>query len=304
MLANLAFETSKISTEKRPSLSCRGGILEEHGPYLPSFNDGYFSAYYAKRVAEAIAATRGGTVLMFPMIPLGTGLPEDFGGKAPFSGSYTVRPETLRAVYMDLASAIGEDGFRTLFVFNTHGAPTHNRALLEAAEYFNDRFDGRMVVLTSLLYSGDGQRPEILDAEERQEDGFAVHAGAEESSATLFLQPRLVHKDISEAPPYTAETAGELTGIAEQPDWPGYFGSPRLATAKKGTRSMEFKAAQLVEFALLVLDGDDWRDLSTRADLERLPPGFTVLDNNTRQRAATERLRQAEWLESQGLNDN
>ncbi len=78
-----------------------GGILEEHGPYLPSFNDGYLNAWLADRTAEAIIAERGGTVLMFPTIPLGAGIPEDFGGLSPFSGSYTVRPDTLRAVYMD-----------------------------------------------------------------------------------------------------------------------------------------------------------------------------------------------------------
>ena len=86
-----------------------GGILEEHGPYLPSFNDGYLSAWLADRTAEAIIAKRGGTVLMFPAIPLGAGVPGDFAGLAPLSGSYTVRPETLRAVYMDLASALGEE---------------------------------------------------------------------------------------------------------------------------------------------------------------------------------------------------
>lgn len=88
-----------------------GGIFEEHGPYLPSFTDGYLNEWLADRTAEAIVAQRGGTVLKFPPIPLGVGSPEGFGGLAPFSGSYTVRPETLRAVYMDLTSALGEDGF-------------------------------------------------------------------------------------------------------------------------------------------------------------------------------------------------
>lgn len=36
-----------------------GGIIEEHGPYLPSFNDGYLNAWLADRTAEAIIAERG-----------------------------------------------------------------------------------------------------------------------------------------------------------------------------------------------------------------------------------------------------
>ncbi len=183
-----------------------GGILEEHGPYLPAFNDGYLNAWLAERTAEAIIADRGGTVLMFPTIPLGAGIPEDFGGLSPFSGSYTVRPETLRSVYMDLASALGDDGFRTIFVVSRHGAPQHNSALLDAADYFNDRYDGTMVVLTSLIYEGTMEEPELLDADEQLEHGIGAHAGAQETSQTLFLQPQLVADDYVDAAPFAAAT--------------------------------------------------------------------------------------------------
>ena len=47
------------------------GILEEHGPFLPSYSDGYQSEFIATRVADAIAARSKWTVLRFPEIPLG-----------------------------------------------------------------------------------------------------------------------------------------------------------------------------------------------------------------------------------------
>ena len=46
-----------------------GGVLEEHGPYLPAFTDGYVNEYRSRLVAESIAARHGWTVLMFPMLP-------------------------------------------------------------------------------------------------------------------------------------------------------------------------------------------------------------------------------------------
>jgi hypothetical protein len=46
-----------------------GGILEEHGPYLPCFNDGYWNEWFARRLAEAIVARPGWTALVFPTIP-------------------------------------------------------------------------------------------------------------------------------------------------------------------------------------------------------------------------------------------
>ena len=47
------------------------GILEEHGPFLPSYSDGYQSEFIATRVAEAVAGRSSWTVLRFPDTPLG-----------------------------------------------------------------------------------------------------------------------------------------------------------------------------------------------------------------------------------------
>ena len=273
-----------------------GGILEEHGPYLPSFNDGYLNAWLADRTAEAIIANRGGTVLMFPAIPLGAGIPGDFAGLAPLSGSYTVRPETLRAVYMDLAGALGDDGFRTIFVISRHGAPHHNSALLEAAEYFNDTYDGVMVILTSLIYEGTAEEPEVLTSDEKTEHGLIMHAGAEETSQALFLTPQLVANDYVDAQSFAAAGTSDLTEIAKSPDWLGYFGSPKLASPTDGAALVHHKTAQIIELALRILDGFDWTTLSTRADRGLDVPAFIELRNNTEARALRGRQSQEEWL--------
>src|ERR1700742_2947539 len=85
-----------------------GGILEQHGPYLPSFTDGFVDSAVTQELANAIVARPGWTVLIFPPIPIGFGGANDIGGKWSFPGSFTVRTETLRAVYMDLSSELGE----------------------------------------------------------------------------------------------------------------------------------------------------------------------------------------------------
>jgi len=36
-----------------------GGILEEHGPYLPSYTDGYADDAYTRELAKAIVARPG-----------------------------------------------------------------------------------------------------------------------------------------------------------------------------------------------------------------------------------------------------
>src|SRR5206468_2723392 len=80
-----------------------GGILEEHGPYLPSYTDGYLTARLSTDLAEALIARPGWTAVLTPEIPLGHGGANIIGRKYAFPGSYTVRASTLREVYMDLA---------------------------------------------------------------------------------------------------------------------------------------------------------------------------------------------------------
>src|SRR5207249_7875409 len=82
-----------------------GGILEERGPYLPSYTDGYAIDAYTQQLAKAIVARPGWTVLLFPQIPLGNDPANTIGGKRIFSGSYPIRMATLRAIYMDLATS-------------------------------------------------------------------------------------------------------------------------------------------------------------------------------------------------------
>jgi creatinine amidohydrolase len=99
------------------------GILEEHGPFLPSYSDGYQGEFIATRVADAIAARSGWTALRFPEIPLGAFPASYVGGKYVFPGSYPIRMTTLRAVFMDLATDLGEAGFKWVFVLTMHGDP-------------------------------------------------------------------------------------------------------------------------------------------------------------------------------------
>ena len=103
-----------------------GGILEEHGPYLPSYTDGYANEAFTQELARAIAARPGWTVVIYPQIPLGNDPANTIGALHKFHGSYPVRFATLRAVYMDLATELGEAGFRWVFLVHDHGAPNNH----------------------------------------------------------------------------------------------------------------------------------------------------------------------------------
>jgi creatinine amidohydrolase/Fe(II)-dependent formamide hydrolase-like protein len=126
------------------------GILEEHGPYLPSFSDGYMAERHTADLADAIVERHGWKVLIFPLIPLGTSPANIIGQKYVFSGSSTVRPSTLRAIFMDLGTDLGEQRFRWVFVVHAHGGLDHNRVLNQAGDYFHDTYGGHMINLRAL----------------------------------------------------------------------------------------------------------------------------------------------------------
>ena len=89
-----------------------GGMLEEHGPYLPAFTDGILSDRLTTAIADGVHARKPDwTVLVFPPISVGSSGSNgsnEIGGQFQFPGTYTVRPSTLHAIYMDLAAELGD----------------------------------------------------------------------------------------------------------------------------------------------------------------------------------------------------
>lgn len=245
-----------------------GDILEEHGPYLPSFTDGYIDDAYTRDLAKAIVAKPGWTVVVFPQIPLGSQPINRIGDKASFPGSYPVRLATLRAVYMDLATELGEAGFRWIFLIDSHGAPNHHKALSQASDYFHDTYGGTMVDLFGLdpVFNCCGSKEKVLSAKQLAEDGFSIHAGADEQSAILFLKPELVPEGYKSAPSLTGTNFGDLVNIAKREGWPGYFGAPRFATAALGAMEFARSSENLNATALKILDGMDPRKIARWAD--------------------------------------
>ena len=275
-----------------------GGIVEEHGPYLPAFSDGYYNEYLAGELARAIGARPGWTAVVFPTIPLGSGGANEIGGRFAFPGTYAVRPATLRAVFMDLADGFGEQGFRWLFVVHAHGSPDHNRALDQAGDYFHERYGGGMVNLWGLMVDEGRERllESALGAEGMAENGFTVHGGAAEHSMILSLRPDVVSDAIHSAGPVSAAKPADLAEIAARDDWPGYFGSPRLASRELGRKLLEASVNARVKAALEILDGRDPAGFRRYADVMAGVPAIEDVMRRSRRHGAAREKAQSGWL--------
>ncbi len=293
--------TAQIASldKKQTAVIVTGGILEQHGPHLPAGTDTYMNEWWAQSLAEAIARRPGWKVLMLPTVPLGTSGANVLGAKYSFPGTYTVRPETERAVFMDMASELGEQGFRWIFVIHNHGSPLHNLMLDQAGDYFHDTYGGRMVNLPGLLLGPPAPRP-LRTAEAAAEDGeFEVHAGMSETSRILYLRPDLVGAGYARAAPHTANSPAEAEAAAKAPQWEGYIGSPRQASAAFGEQEMRQRAAAYNTAALSILDGGDPGKIPRLSEMAMKSPDIRRIEAGTQGYYDGIARKQAAWLERQ-----
>ncbi len=253
-VSELNSEQIKRFDKRKTIVLLTGGILEEHGPYLPIFTDGYWNEKFRDTLAKTIASRPDLKVMIFPTIPLGNSGANDVGLKYSFPGTFTVRFETLRSIFMDLATELGEQGFKYVFVIHGHGAPNHQRALDQAADFFNDNYHGKMVNLFGLNPIIENWFSGQMTEEQNKEDGFSIHAGMKETSSMLYMRPDLVDTNYKHAIPLTGFDMESLMQIAKKPDWPGYFGSERLANSEFGKEAWNKNVNEYCNIVMNIID--------------------------------------------------
>lgn len=238
----------------------QGGMLEEHGPYLPAFTDGYLSDRLTREVAAGVVAKKPGwTALVLPPVSVGSSGSNEIGKQFVFPGTYAVRPSTLRAIYMDLATELGEQGFKWIMVVHVHGSPLHIGALDDAGDFFHDTYGGQMVNLWGLLpvLGGWGSAMSIMTPAQKKADGLSLHGGADEHSLMLYLQPSLVARDYKSAKTVSGATYDEAFAVAKPKDWPGYLGAPSVASAELGKHIWTAFSSAALTTTLEILGGTD-----------------------------------------------
>jgi creatinine amidohydrolase/Fe(II)-dependent formamide hydrolase-like protein len=277
----------------------QGGMLEEHGPYLPAFTDGILSARLTQELAAGIARERTGwTVLVFPPIVAGASGSNEIGRQYSFPGTYALRPSTLRNTFADLASELGEQGFRRILVVNVHGSPLHIGAIDDAGDFFHDTYGGTMVNLWGLLpvLGGWGGAMSDMTAAEKAADGLSLHAGMDEHSLMLYLRPDLVAADYHHAPPVSGTDYATDFAVAARPDWPGYLGAPHLATAAFGERIWRAFSKAALTTSIEILDGKDASSYPRYLTYLKKLPQYRAWIDSSNARDATAGRRLTTWL--------
>ncbi len=199
------------------------GSTEQHGPHLPLGVDSYLSFDISKLISEKTG------VVVAPVVLAGYSFYH-----SGFPGTLSLKPETLEEVLYETAQMLVKYGFRRIMFFNYHGG---NNVVQEKVVYRINQTTPATAV--AIGYGGPIQKDE-------NQEFFDWHAGVEETSMMLYLEPRLVRMERAEKPilRFTPKM-DELRELAKaNPDlltaWSALLGTP--AETGKGGASAELSS--------------------------------------------------------------
>ena len=207
------------------------GAIEQHGPHLPLSTDSINIAAVAEDTA------RVERVLVAPTVVYGVS-----DNHLAFSGTVSLRPQTLTALLIDIGTSLIRHGFRRLLLLNGHGGNID--AMSTAAHELRTAHPRAVVAIcdiVSFIYDGYEPASKII-----------YHADEGETAHTLAVAPELVHmeravKEVSATfsdyyKRYYAH-GGEMTGRVSYGVPPtdsltrtGVMGDPTQATREAGER--------------------------------------------------------------------
>ncbi len=240
--------------ERDPVVVLPVAALEQHGPHLPVWTDSFIGHAVAVRGAElATTPSAGGAAPTAAVVlpPMWTGLSEHH---FPFGGTISLDYRTFAGVLRCVARSIMADGFRRLFLLNSHGGNIEPLAVAsrEMAHEF-----GIPVVTTTITKLA----PEAIRATLTAQPGIQ-HACEGETSLWLHLDPAQVRQDqLANSVSPGGFSAGDAAAtrfwsFAERAPVTGVRGDPRAATAEKGQAIFEAMAEGL---AAMLRDTALWR---------------------------------------------
>ena len=228
------------------------GVIEQHGPHLPTGTDVYIPGARLRAV-KAHLSQAGIEALIIPPFYWGVNFVS-----ASFPASIKVRAEVMIELLTDVMKSLGQDGMRRMFLISGHNDRAHNQALVAAVRkgreesglqpwFVCDR------IVAERLGHGPGD-PDVLPFEAPPEPDGAyldIHAGAVETSIMLGCNPGLVRRETLPGLKPTNLQASDLAQwrhgyeTAKKVTPQGYFGAPADATPQRGSALLENEAGAI-----------------------------------------------------------
>jgi creatinine amidohydrolase len=229
-LADLTSPRLEALRDRRPVALWPLGAVEPHGPHAPLGTDTLISVGMCERAAARLDDP---PAVVLPALAFGV---TRYG--AAFAGAIGISEATLRAVVLDVAASVEQQGLRRLVIVNNHFEPEQVATLRAAAT------DAGALYL-DLVRRRNAQR--LTDEFRRG----SCHAGRYETSLVLADAPELVDPEVADLPANevdmpAAMAAGRTDFLAMGMDR-AYCGAPAEASAEEGRATFDTLTDMLVE---------------------------------------------------------
>lgn len=230
------------------------GVIEQHGPHLPTGTDVYIPGARLRAV-RALLAQEGIESLIIPPFYWGVNFVS-----ASFPASIKVRAEVMVELLTDVMKSLGQDGMRQMYLISGHNDRAHNQTIVSAVRKGRQESGLQPWFVCDRGVAerlGHGpEDPDVLSFDAPADTGGAfldIHAGEVETSIMLDCNPALVRrKALADLKPTNLAASdlaqwrkGHETAMKITPQ--GYFGAPASATAKHGAALLAREARAIAD---------------------------------------------------------
>ncbi len=260
-MVDLAWPEIESAIRDRAIILFPLGVVEEHGPHMGLAVDIYAVCLVA-RLTKRHLESRGIRTLIAPPYYWGINVLT-----SSFAGSFTVRPETMKAALRDTLESLQKWGVDNIFALGWHGEGIHNRVILEAIREARAELSLKAYYLITEAqvhnFQLSGQEDYILVEKvppaASPSPYWDIHAGASETAVMLKYFPQHVNLDLARTLQPTHFTTSDMPALrqggdkARQLSPSGYIGDPAAFDMAEGQREVEEKAlnyANLIERAI------------------------------------------------------
>lgn len=184
------------------------GVIEEHGPHLPLGTDIYLSYAICKKIKKELNKKKADCLIAPPY----------YWGinhcTEAFPGTFSLKPETLTMVLIDIFENLHQFGFEQVYCVNQHGDALHVNTIIDSIKEANEKFNMNIRLLMEPydlhLYGLSGKEnfimldnaeysPELFGEEDiNEKDLLDIHAGALETAAMEYFYPNMVCKETAD----------------------------------------------------------------------------------------------------------
>ncbi len=160
------------------------GVIEAHGPHLDLSPDVYLAYLYCRFLKQSLAA-KNIQALIAP--PFYWGICEDLKN---YPGTFSVRPETMKALLIDIFASLRSWGFQTVFIMNSHGDRAHKNVIEQAVTEMNAGGGIQINDLRNLKIAIEN--PPVFPPDRAGKFKPDYHAGADETADMFTFYPQKV----------------------------------------------------------------------------------------------------------------